>query len=594
MTYHVVPMFPYPSGHFHMGHARNYIFSDIIRRFLDITNKEIVKHCLGIDAFGLPAENAAIKYNLSPKEWTKKNVEHIVKSLKDLNIEYNTDVWINTSKTNFIRLNQFIFQILFKNGIIYSSETYVNWDPEDNTVLSNEQVIDGKGWRSGVNVQKKIIKAWYVNISKYASKLKEELKYILNWPTQIKKIQNNWINKVNGFIIKFEILSNKDYKEYILCFTKKPECCFNAKFIAISYTHELAVKYITNNNIEIDNISIKDICIKTDIKCINPYNNEILDVYIAGYVVHNFATKALYGAPNIDDKDEEFARKANISFIDSSLFKEDYSEDIINNLKINNIIYPTSIYTLNDWCISRQRVWGCPIPILYCDLCGPIVVVDDYLNNIKLNFNCFNKIKNSNIKYNCTKCLSPAKVEIETLDTFFDSSWYYLCYLSDGLHYLNNLEDAENFLRENIKKLPLNIYIGGIEHANLHLIYTRAMITILQECLNTGYILPIDRLIAQGSVLHNAYLDKNNKYIDGKVKEEIAYTRMEKMSKSKLNIVSIEEMLNKFNSDVIRFAIMSNMPIEVSYEWEETIFYKKYKFLLKLANILDNFFLVKN
>lgn len=583
MKYFIVPMFPYPSGYFHMGHARNYIFSDIVKRFLDITQHSTFYHCFGIDAFGLPAENASIKYGIKPSEWTNKNINHIIKSLESINVEFNNNTWISTSDTNFIRLNQFIFQILFENNLIYRDNAYVNWDPEDKTVLSNEQIINNRGWRSEAIVQKRLMPSWFVRISEFSEFLKEELKNI-NWPTKIKKIQNSWIEKVNGFIIKFKILNSDSF---INCFTKKPECCFNAKFIAIAYTHKLAIEYINNNKILIDNNKINDLCIKTDIKCINLYNNEILDVYIAGYVIHNFATMALYGAPNLDEKDRLFAEKANISFNTSC--EEECNFVIIERLKQEKIIYNTSIYTLNDWCISRQRIWGCPIPIMYCNTCGTKVIVDDNLNKIRLNYKDFNSLKQESLYTMCEKG-HKAVLEIETLDTFFDSSWYYLCYLvNEKLPYIKNISEAKEFLKLRLKNLPINIYVGGIEHSNLHLIYTRAIIAMLHKCLKTDYILPIETLITQGSVLHNAYLDKNNKYICGTVKEDIVEVKMEKMSKSKLNIVTIESVREKFSSDTIRFAIMSNMPIEISYEWDITIFYKKDKFLNKLINILDSY-----
>lgn len=583
MKYFIVPMFPYPSGYFHMGHARNYIFSDIIKRFLDITQYNKFYHCLGIDAFGLPAENASIKYGIKPNEWTNRNVEHIINSLDNIDVEFNNNTWISTSDTNFIRLNQFIFQILFENKLIYRDNSYVNWDPEDKTVLSNEQIINYRGWRSGAIVQKRLMTSWYVRISEMAEFLKEELKKI-NWPTKIKKIQNSWIEKVNGFIIKFKILNSNDF---IDCFTKKPECCFNAKFIAIAYTHKLAIEFIKNNNILINNKNINNLCIKMDLKCINYYNNEIIDVYIAGYVISNFATMALYGAPNLDEKDRLFAEKANISF--SKICEETCNFEILNKLKQDNIIYPKSIYTLNDWCISRQRVWGCPIPIIYCEICGTKVLIDNSLNERRLSYKDFSSLKKEKLYTMCDKG-HKSLLEVETLDTFFDSSWYYLCYLVDEkLPYIKNIAEAKEFLRTRLQKLPINIYVGGIEHSNLHLIYTRAIIAMLHKCLKTEYILPIETLITQGSVLHNAYLDKNKKYIDGKIAEDIFETKMEKMSKSKLNIVTIESIREKFTSDTIRFAIMSNMPIEISYEWDITIFYKKDKFLRKLIGILDGY-----
>lgn len=586
MSYFIVPMFPYPSGYFHMGHARNYIFSDIIKRFLEITQIDNSYHCLGIDAFGLPAENASKRYGIKPNNWTNKNIQHIIDSLEKLNISYNKNTWINTSEQNFIRLNQFIFQILLENNLIYRSEKYVNWDPEDMTILSNEQIINNRGWRSGAIIQKKIMKSWYVRISEYSEFLKNELKTI-NWPKQIKKIQNKWIDKINGYIIKFSLINTIDlYKDIdaILCFTKKPECCFNAKFIAISYTHELAIRYIKANNISINNDELNDLCIKTDITCINSYNNKILPVYIAGYVISNFATMALYGAPNLDEKDFNFAKKAGI---DVNNILENTDLEKINLLKKNNIIYPISIYTLNDWCISRQRIWGCPIPIIYCDVCGPQVFIDDEINNKRLSYDNFKLIQESDIKILCKNGHS-ATLDIETLDTFFDSSWYYLCYLDNvKLPYIKDINSAKEFLIQRLKKLPINFYIGGIEHANLHLIYTRAIIAMLHRCLGTNYIIPIETLITQGSILHKSYLDKNNKYIDGSIKEDICTIRLEKMSKSKLNTISIYEMLQNFDSDTIRFAIMSNMPIDVSYEWDNKIFYSKDKFLKKLIYLLN-------
>lgn len=594
MTNFIVPMFPYPSGYFHMGHARNYIFSDIIQRFLKITQYEETYHCLGTDAFGLPAENASITYGLNPCEWTRKNIIHIKQSLKSLSIEYNENTWINTTDINFIRLNQFIFQILFENNLIYRSEKYINWDPEDKTVLSNEQIINNRGWRSGAIIQKKLMSSWYVKISKYSEFLKNELKSI-NWPIQIKKIQNSWIDKVNGYIIKFHIYQkNKIYMQYdyIECFTKKPEYCYDAKFIAMAYTHELSILYIKNNNISINNNEIENLCIKTDIRCINPYNNEIISVYIAGYVIHNFATLALYGAPNLDEKDNIFAKKANILYsnIEKQQIKsiEEEASIKINNLIENKIIYSTSIYTLNDWCISRQRIWGCPIPILYCDICGPQIIIDDALNILRLKYFNFSEIKYKNINLLC-KNGHKSRLEIETLDTFFDSSWYYLCYLDNvKLPYLETILDAKKFISDRLLSLPINLYIGGIEHANLHLIYTRVIIKMLSKCLNTLYIVPIENLITQGSILHTSYIDINNKYICSDEKDKANIVRLEKMSKSKLNIVKISDMLKIFKSDTIRFAIMSNMPIEVSYEWNINIFYTKEKFLNKIVSILEN------
>ena len=605
---YILEMFPYPSGHLHMGHVRNYSIGDVQARFHRMLGHDVV-HPMGFDSFGLPAENAAIKHKVNPLNWTEKNIEHMKQQLVRLGLSYDWDREISTSRSNYYRWNQWLFKKLYDAGLIYRKKGFVNWDPVDQTVLANEQVIDGKGWRSGATIEKKEIVQWYIKITHYKDELLNELESLNEWPDRVKNMQRQWIGKTNGTIIYFELVtSTKEKINIINAFTTRPDTLMGVTYVSIAPEHELMDEIIKNSpNQEeckqyIQNALKKDIAnrsdqskektgINTGLFCVHPITGEHVPLFIADYVLTDYGTGAVMAVPAHDTRDHAFAKKYNLpiiqviesnsksenvlntAFIDNGtliqsgdfngLHNEDAKKEITNILIKENKGSSDPQYRLRDWLISRQRYWGTPIPAIYNDDNQPELVDCDDLP-IELPFDIdFEQQGNPLATSASFKNLNgqPINRETDTMDTFFDSSWYFFRYIDP-----NN--EAEPFSKELINKyLPVDFYIGGIEHACLHLLYARFFTKALRDLGLHDVNEPFKKLICQGMVLK-----------DGA-----------KMSKSLGNTVDPTEIISKYGADTARIFILFGAPVEKDLEWSDEGTEGSFRFLKRFFNVTANY-----
>ena len=634
--FYCLEMFPYPSGKIHMGHVRNYTIGDVLARYKTLQDYNVL-HPMGWDSFGMPAENAARQNKLDPKTWTEKNISVMKTQLKKLGLSIDWDKEISTCSADYYKHQQKFFLELYDKGLVYRKESYVNWDPVDNTVLANEQVIDGKGWRSGATVERKKLNQWFFKITKFSKELLESLDNLENWPNKVKVMQKNWIGKSYGCEIKFRIESKKKIKE-IKCYTTRPDTLFGMSFLAVSVDHPIAEFYSNDPEfikfkIECSKIGTTEESIaaadklgyKTDLLAINPLDENIkVPVYFANFVLMDYGLGAVFGCPAHDQRDLDFARKYNLkvtpvvrpkknndfsvndkAFTESGyLFNSKFLNDLkvpdesidktINFLEKNNIGQRKTNYRLKDWGISRQRYWGCPIPIAYDEDNNPIKIPNemlpvqlpkiDQLNSIGNPLNEINEWKN--IIINGKKC----RRETDTLDTFVDSSWYFLRFCSP-----HNV--SQGFDSKEVKYwMPVDQYIGGVEHAILHLLYSRFFMQALSYQNNSFNIKePFNGLFTQGMVCHETYKDKNNNWvspdelitIEGqkflkKNKEPIKVGPSESMSKSKKNTIDPEKIINNYGADAVRLFILSDSPPEKDVQWSEEGIKSSYKFMQKL------------
>jgi len=645
-------MFPYPSGKIHMGHVRNYTIGDVLARYKSLLGFNVL-HPMGWDSFGMPAENAAKQNNLSPKIWTEENIQTMKNQLKKLGLSIDWDREISTCSSNYYKHQQKLFLQLYDKGLVYRKESYVNWDPVDKTVLANEQVIDGKGWRSGANVERKKLNQWFFKISHFADELLEDLNQLDEWPEKVKTMQKNWIGKSFGCEIDFKI-EGSDKVNSIKCYTTRPDTLFGFSFLALSVDHPLAKFYEKNE----DFINFKAECsktgtteesiaqaekvgFKTDLIAINPLNEKIkVPVYFANFVLMDYGFGAVFGCPAHDQRDFDFAKKYNLEIKtvvkpkdekDNFIVKnEAYSgggviinSDFLNGLKVPDQSISETIkileerkigkkkinFRLKDWGISRQRYWGCPIPIAYDEKNEIIKIPEKDLPVTlpeKINLNTKgNPLDSSDswkqIEINGKKCIR----ETDTLDTFVDSSWYFLRFCSS--------DDQNNPFSKNETNywMPVDQYIGGVEHAILHLLYSRFFtraINLKNEELKIKE--PFKGLFTQGMVCHETYKDQNNNWInpdevfsdDGKdfflkkdPKHKIKLGPSESMSKSKKNTIDPEKMIEQFGADAVRFFILSDSPPEKDIQWSESGMSSSYKFIQKFWSMsIDIINLCKN
>ncbi len=628
--YYVLEMFPYPSGKLHMGHVRNYTLGDVIARFKHSKGFNVL-HPMGWDSFGLPAENAARENNIHPKEWTVKNIETMKTQLKRMGFSYDWDREISTSDKNYYRHEQKIFLEFYKKGLVYKKSTYVNWDPKEKCVLANEQVIDGKGWRSGAKVEKKLMSQWFLKITKYAKDLEKSLKDLEFWPEQVKTMQKNWIGKSNGLKINFNLNNSK---KNIEVFTTRPDTLFGAAFIGLSCEHPISMEYAKKNK-EIKNFiekcqqdlnlqeeefeKLEKIGLKLPCKCIHPITKEKIPVYIANFIIMEYGTGAVFGCPAHDQRDFDFAKKYNLNIkqvIESSedlSLEEAYTgdgklinSDFLNGLnveeakkKISDVLIKSNqakteiIYRLKDWSISRQRYWGCPIPIVYLENGEAVPVTNkdlpitlpDKIDLSKSQNPLQDDPKWKHTKY--SKTGEKALRETETFDTFFESSWYFARFCSPNFKDIIEKKEANYWL-------PVDQYIGGIEHAILHLLYARFFTRALYDCNLLNIKEPFDNLLTQGMVCHKTFKDKNNNWVTPEDfnkeidKNEITIGKSEKMSKSKKNVVDPDLILNKFGADTARLFMLSDSPPEKDLEWTDTGIKGAYKYLNKLWDLVIN------
>ena len=631
--FYALSMFPYPSGNLHMGHVRNYVITDLIARFQRFQGK-VVLHPMGWDAFGLPAENAAIERGINPDKWTKQNIAHMKSQLKLLGLSVDWDREFATCDENYYVWTQFLFLELHKAGLVYQKESEVNWDPIDNTVLANEQVdSEGKSWRSGAIVEKKLLTQWFLKITDYAEELLQDLEKLNEWPERVKIMQENWIGKSIGTNINFKIKEFK--KEKIQVFTTRPDTLFGVTYLAISVNHPL-IKNISDNKIlsKLENLKIylqeskdkdqKKIGIPTNLIAINPINSKEIPIWIASYVLDEYGTGAVMGVPAHDERDFEFAKINSIdikqviikdkdkstseltnAFTDNGFLINSNNFDGLNNSDAKKQISEHGErngwaenkiqFRLRDWLISRQRYWGCPIPIIKCTNCGSVPVNKKDIpvklpNEIKISSNKINSLGSNKswINTTCPKCGNLASRETDTMDTFMCSSWYFLRYPSSK-------SLTKPFEKEKINKwLPVDQYVGGVEHAILHLLYARFLTKALRDNNLFDIDEPFKRLLTQGMVQSAAYKNSiTGKYISPTDIKDITNPKdpkdnsklevlFEKMSKSKYNGIDPESVIKKYGADTARMFILFKAPPEKDLEWGDSDVEGQYRFLCRI------------
>ncbi|EKD55258.1 MAG: hypothetical protein ACD_60C00022G0025 [uncultured bacterium] len=588
-------MFPYPSGSLHMGHVRNYTIGDVISRYQRMLGKNVLQP-MGWDAFGLPAENAAIKNNIPPAEWTYKNIEHMRAQLMSLGLAIDWSRELATCHPDYYRWEQWFFLQLYKKGLVYKKNASVNWDPVDQTILANEQVVDGRGWRSGALVERREVPQWFLKITAYANELLDDLDQLREWPEQVKTMQRNWIGRSEGVEVHFPIV---DHEKPITIFTTRPDTLFGVTYIAIAPEHPLAIEAAKNNPAlqtflnECRNIKVAEAELATlpkrglplNIKAIHPVTKKLLPVWVANFVVMEYGQGAVMAVPAHDQRDFEFAKyyqlpikqvidvpawdltKAALTqygkLIDSDLFTGLESSEaiprIIDYLEKNHLGTRKIHFRLRDWSISRQRYWGTPIPMINCKDCGPVPVPETDLPVIlpeKVHFQGVTSPLKSIPEFyetECPTCHKPATRETDTFDTFLESSWYYTRFASKNPK-KSMLDDRVNYW------LPVDQYIGGIEHAVMHLLYARFIHKTLRDLHLLNSHEPFKRLLTQGMVLNQGI----------------------KMSKSKGNTVDPAPLIERYGADTARLFIIFASPPEQSLEWSDSGVEGAYRFLKRV------------
>jgi leucyl-tRNA synthetase len=630
--FYCLEMFPYPSGNIHMGHVRNYTLGDVIANFKRLNGYNVL-HPMGWDAFGLPAENAAIQNNLHPDDWTLNNISTMKSQLKRLGLSIDWDKEISTCNKNYYKHQQILFSFFFKKEIAYKKESYVNWDPIDNTVLANEQVIDGKGWRSGAIIEKKKLSQWFLNITKYSDELLNLLEKLKGWPEKVKLMQKNWIGKSEGCEIDFTT-DCKNLK--IKIFTTRPDTIFGASFVAIAPDHPFT-EYFKNDkefknfkDLALKNLGTESslstnekLGFKTPFFVTHPFLNKKLPIYVANFILMDYGSGAIFGCPAHDQRDLEFAKKYKLEVIPvvssekskiinikneayteagyaiNSDFLNGYStkeakETIIKKLIEKKIGNSKTIYRLKDWGISRQRYWGCPIPILYRED-GKIILVPEKDLPITLPKDVdFTKPGNpleNHPTWKYTKCPETgmkAIRETDTLDTFVDSSWYFLRFCSTK-------EDSKPFDIDEINYwMPVDQYIGGVEHAILHLLYSRFFTLALKNEYKFKFTEPFENLFTQGMVCHPTFktkagkwvfpkdvIEKNNSFLS-KNNEQVIKGDSQAMSKSKKNIIDPDDIIQVYGADAVRWFILSDSPPDRDIQWSDNGIQGAFKYIQKI------------
>ncbi len=636
--FYCLEMFPYPSGKIHMGHVRNYTIGDVLSRYKSLQGFNVM-HPMGWDAFGMPAENAARENNLDPKEWTNKNILTMKDQLKKLGLSIDWEREISTCSEEYYKHQQIFFLELYEKGLVYRKENYVNWDPVDQTVLANEQVIDGKGWRSGAVVERKKLNQWFFNISKFSQELLDGLDDLKKWPNKVKVMQKNWIGKSFGCEIAFKTEGDLPVNE-IKCFTTRPDTLFGFSFLALSVDHEISKYFLKDKKFQEfksecsktgtteEAIAIGEkIGFKTNLKAINPLNpSQKVPVFFANFVLMDYGFGAVFGCPAHDQRDFDFAKKygldiktvvtpdeKNESF---EVKDEAYSgpgvlinSEFLNKLKVpeESVLKTIDIleekkigqkqinFRLKDWGVSRQRYWGCPIPMAYDEHGNVRTIPKEHLPvRLPENVNLNSKGNPLDSKLDWKNIIIDGKKytrETDTLDTFVCSSWYYLRFCSsDNSEYGFKQEEIDYWM-------PVDQYIGGVEHAILHLLYSRFFMKALgYKNENFKFNEPFEGLFTQGMVCHETYKDKNNNWLSpdeielvgdkffkkGDPKHSVKVGPSESMSKSKKNVIDPENIINNYGADAVRLFILSDSPPEKDVQWSDQGMMASYKFLQKL------------
>jgi leucyl-tRNA synthetase len=636
--FYCLEMFPYPSGKIHMGHVRNYTIGDVLARFKALQGYNVL-HPMGWDSFGMPAENAARQNNLDPKTWTESNIKTMRSQLKKLGLSIDWDKEISTCSEDYYKHQQEFFLDLYDKGLVYRKENYVNWDPVDETVLANEQVVDGKGWRSGAIVERKKLNQWFFNISKFSEELLQGLEALDHWPNKVKVMQKNWIGKSFGCEVEFKVKSDKPI-ESIKCYTTRPDTLFGFSFLALSVDHPLAKYYESDKGFqefkkecsktgttEESIASAEKLGFKTDMIAINPLDKNMkVPVYFANFVLMDYGLGAVFGCPAHDQRDLDFAKKYNLKItpvvrpekdkdfeINNAAYTGEgylYNSNFLDGLKVpsesiiktieflekNNLGKKKTNYRLKDWGISRQRYWGCPIPMAYDENDQPFKIPKEMLPVKLPEIDKLSSTGNPLDTENEWKYFvldgKKYRRETDTLDTFVDSSWYFLRFCSP--HNTNH-----GFTQEEVDYwMPVDQYIGGVEHAILHLLYSRFFMQAISY-KNDNFKLkePFNGLFTQGMVCHETYKDQNNKWLspeevsseDGKKffkkenpLEQIIVGPTESMSKSKKNTIDPENIIKNYGADSVRLFILSDSPPEKDVQWSDQGMLASFKFVQKL------------
>jgi len=616
-SYYVLEMFPYPSGNIHIGHVRNYTLGDVLARYKKAKGFKVL-HPMGWDAFGLPAENAAIERKIHPGVWTYKNIETMREQLKSIGLAYDWTREFATCSPDYYKHEQKFFLDFLKNGIAYRKESDVNWDPVDNTVLANEQVIDGRGWRSGAIVERKKLSQWFLRISDFAEDLLQGLTTLTDWPEKVLTMQERWIGKSKGAKVDFAIVGQDGN---LSVFTTRPDTLFGMSFCAISPRHPLAIKLAETNPelaefiSECNRIGTSEEAIEkadklgfdSGLKVTNPFNSQQYPIYVANFVLMEYGTGAIFGCPAHDQRDFDFATKYNLPILQvidngkNEPLKEAYSGDgvLINSGFLNGLNVADSKekaiaklqelgkgeetinYRLRDWGVSRQRYWGCPIPIIYCDKCGIVTVPEQDLPVELPQDATFDQTGNPLAYHptwkhvNCPTCGGAAERETDTFDTFFESSWYFARYCDS--------KNEQAIGKGANKILPVDKYIGGVEHAVLHLLYARFFTRALNKCGYLDVVEPFKGLMTQGMVCHETYKDsagnwlypedivkKDGIWVDKANGQPVTVGRSEKMSKSKRNTVDPRDIIANYGADTARLFMLSDSPPDRDLEWTDS------------------------
>lgn len=613
--YYVLEMFPYPSGNIHMGHVRNYTLGDVVARSKRAQGYNVL-HPMGWDAFGLPAENAAIQNNSHPETWTMANIANMREQLKLIGLSYDWSRELATCTPDYYKHEQKFFLKFLENGLAYRKEAEVNWDPVDNTVLANEQVIDGRGWRSGALVERRKLSQWFLRISDFAEDLLAGLESLKEWPEKVRLMQEKWIGKSQGASLKLSVVGGQR-SETLEIYTTRPDTIFGMSFCAVSPQHPIVTELLSlatdRQPLETflqdcKNIGTSEEAIEkaekkgfdTGLRIKHPFEDREVPLYIANFVLMDYGTGAIFGCPAHDTRDHEFATKYNLPILpvvaeDDKLINShflnglsvvDAKKRVIAELEKLGIGTGKTNYRLRDWGISRQRYWGCPIPVIYCDCCGVVPVPDAQLPVELPKDISFEKTGNPLANHptwkhvNCPKCGKAATRETDTFDTFFESSWYYFRYAT--LPSADPLEEnaLAYWLPENC---GVDCYIGGIEHAVLHLLYSRFFTRALNKCGLVNIKEPFKRLETQGMISHETYKNSEGKCLspDDIIKNDaggfteiatgkpVNVGRIEKMSKSKKNTIDPRHIIETYGVDAARLFMLSDSPPERDLEWTD-------------------------
>ncbi len=636
---YVLEMFPYPSGRIHMGHVRNYTMGDVLARFRRMKGMEVL-HPMGWDAFGMPAENAAMEKGVHPGNWTRANIATMKAQLKRLGFALDWTRELATCEPEYYGHEQALFLDLFAAGLVYRKESAVNWDPVDMTVLANEQVIDGRGWRSGALVERRKLSQWFLKITDFADELVDGLGALEHWPDKVKLMQENWIGRSQGLQFKFALAGNATGIDSVEVFTTRPDTMFGSSFVAVAADHPIARAIAETNP---DAAAFIELCKRggttaaeldtqeklgfdTGLRATHPLDTTWdLPVYIANFVLMEYGTGAVFGVPAHDQRDLDFARKydlpvkrvvsegddeapvfvgdtawtgagnlVNSHFLDG-MDIEDAKRTVIERAEGEGWGKGTTVFRLRDWGVSRQRYWGTPIPIIHCDACGAVPVPKDQLPIVLPEDVSFDIPGNPLDRHPtwknvpCPSCGGNARRETDTLDTFVDSSWYFIRFASQP--------DAKPFDRTGAEKwLPVNQYIGGVEHAILHLLYARFWTRALKHIGMLDIAEPFAGLFTQGMVTHETYKSADGRWLgpddvrDGieiATGDAITVGRVEKMSKSKKNTVDPEPIVDQYGADAVRWFVLSDSPPERDLPWSESGIEGAWRFVQRLWRLIE-------